>query len=692
MSVGSLRNRAISLREAVAVVFALITILPTLLLVFLLSRGGLLQHGEAQLGLAVAVAMSVLGYFILRRMMAQITRVAQGLQATVASGGAVAQEGGRPTAASGLSEVTEIAQLGDAFYRMLDDLRGATQRLEDLVFKLGTLNETVELAARIPQIKDLLGLVLQNTMRAVRATIGSIMILDPDRQALRVVVSQGLPNDASGAEVRVGEGIAGQVIERGEPVLVDDIETDPRFARPNAPRYGNGSFLCLPIRAGNRIIGVINMGNRNEGAGGARPLPFAPTDLQFLNTLMTYIGYSVDNARLLQEAQQSAQRLHGVVEDLKATQAAAVRGETLRAIGQLSSGVAHHLNNLLAVIIGRTELLLAKVRDPEVRRALEVVLMTTQDGAEVIRRVQRFSRVAPVAGFVPVDLNDLVREVVDLTRPRWYDEAQLRGARIDVVVEPGSIPAAAGEPAQLREVLMNLVLNAVDALPRGGRITIRTWVADERVHCAVADTGVGMAEAVRKHALEPFFTTKGPKSMGLGLSVAYGTIQRYEGTLGIESTEGQGTRVEISLPVAPADAGAGAGQGPPTAEAPETPLRILVIDDDLRVRETLADTLEAHGHTVLQASGGEEALRLLAAGESVDLVLTDLGMPDMTGWDVARAVREGWPALPVGLVTGWGEQDLPPEEMSRVSFVIPKPFEYTRLEGALAAIRRTGRG
>jgi signal transduction histidine kinase len=566
------RRRSSSLREAISVVFALIAILPILLLVFLLSRARLLEHGEAQIGIGVAVVVSILGYLILRRMMAQITRVAHGLQAAVA-GQAAALEGeatGSPPSA--VSEVSEIAQLGGAFYRMLDDLRGATQRLEDLVFKLGTLNETVELAARVPRIQDLLGLVLQNTMRAVRASIGSIMILDPDHQALRVAVSQGLPPDAAEAEVRVGEGIAGRVLQLGEPVLVDDIETDPRFTRPNAPAYGNGSFLCLPIRAGDRVIGVINMGKGKDAPGTPRIPPFSPIDLQFLNTLMTYIGYSVDNARLLQEAQQSARRLQGVVDDLKATQSAAVRGETLRAIGQLSSGVAHHLNNLLMVIIGRTELLLSRVAEPEIRRALEVVLRTTQDGAEVVRRVQRFSRVDPVSKAVPVSLNHLVREVVDLTRPRWYDEAQLRGARIDVLVEPGPGPvAAAAEPAQLREVLMNLVLNAVDALPHGGQITIRTWSADERVHCTVMDTGVGMSDAVRQQALEPFFTTKGPKSMGLGLSVAYGTLQRYEGALVIDSTPGAGTRVTISLPAAAReDAPAAAPEPAPAASRTPT--------------------------------------------------------------------------------------------------------------------------
>jgi signal transduction histidine kinase len=442
----------------------------------------------------------------------------------------------------------------------------------------------------------------------------------------------------------------------------------------------------MPIRVGDRVIGVINMAKKKQAGdlGGPHPQPFSPMDLQFLNALMTYIGYAVDNARLLEEAQQSADQLRGVVADLQATQAQLVRGETLRAMGQLSSGMAHHLNNLFAVILGRIELLLAKVDEAAVRRSLEIVQRTAQDGAEVVRRVQRFSRVSPVAEAVAVDLNQLAQEVIELTRPRWHDEAQLRGSKIEVRLEPGRIPAVGGEPAPLREVLMNLVINAADAIPAGGRVTIKTWASDDQVHCAVSDTGTGMAEDVRKRAFEPFFTTKGPKSTGLGLSVAYGTVQRHGGTLSIESVEGQGTTVVMSLPAAPR--GTAPQTEPAAAKKPAVPLRVLVIDDETQVRATLADILAAQGHTVVQAGGGQEGLKVLGDGTPIDLVLTDLGMPDMTGWDVARTVAERWPTLPVGLITGWGEQDLSPEERSRVSFIISKPFDRALLRETLAEV------
>ncbi len=684
------RSRTMSLREAASVVFALVALLPILLFVYLMSRHELLHSTEAQLGLLAALGVSVLGFVVFRKMVAQISLLAQGFLAPAEAKPETLRRVERAAAVPGLGEVTEIGQVRDAFYHMLDDLRGSTQRLEDLVFKLGTLNEMVELAARIPRIQDLLGLVLQSTMRAVRATVGSIMILDRDRTVLRLAASRGIPDEVIPAvEVKVGEGVAGKVVEMGEPVLVDDIASDPRFNKANDPQYSNGSFICMPIRVGDRVIGVINMAKKRAAAlsDALRPPPFSSTDLQFLNALMTYIGYAVDNSRLLEEAQSSASQLQGVVDDLKSTQAQLVRGETLRAMGQLSSGMAHHLNNLFAVMLGRVELLMGKVQETGVRRSLEIIQRTAQDGAEVVRRVQRFSRVQPVSDAVAVDLNQLVHEVVELTRPRWQDEAQLRGSRIEVAVEPGVIGAAAGEPAPLREVLMNLLLNAADAITQAGKITLKTWARDDRVYCSVTDTGGGMPEEVRRRALEPFFTTKGPKATGLGLSVAYGTVQRYGGTLTMESVEGQGTTVEVSLPTASA-ATAVAKRPAGVRTEPAVPLRILVIDDELQVRATLAEMLEEQGHSVTQAPGGREGLSYLESNrELVDVVVSDLGMPDMNGWDVARAIQGRWPNLPAGLITGWGETEITRAERSRVNFVITKPFDKALLRETMSDIR-----
>jgi signal transduction histidine kinase len=574
------------------------------------------------------------------------------------------------------------AQMGEAFSRMLEDLRGSTERLEDLVFKLSTLNEVVELAARVPQLNDLLSLVLERTMRTVRAGIGSIMLLDHEHQVLRVVAARGLPEDVIGsAEVRVGEGIAGKVVQLGEPVLVDDITTDPRFGKPSEPKYGSGAFMCLPVRVEDRIIGVVNLAK----SAAAAPSPaFSPTDLQFLNTLLTHIAYAVDNARLLQEARLSTTRLRSAMEDLRSTHTRVVEGETLRAMGQMASGMAHHVNNLLAVISGRTQLLLVRATtQPDMRKPLEIIQRAAFDAAEVVRRVLGFASMQPAPPAAAVDLNEVVREVVELTRPRWHDEALRRALTIDVDVDLGAGACVAGEAPGLREVVMNLIFNAIDALPEGGLIRVSTWAADDWVFCAVADNGVGMNEAVRRRALEAFFTTKGPQATGLGLSVAHSIVQRHGGELSLRPNDGKGTVVTLRLPRASA--------GPTATEAEPTPevatLRILIIDDERFVREALADSLVEDGHTVLQAASGPEGLARLAEGAAVDVVVSDLGMPEMTGWDVARAVRMRHPGLPIGLITGWAVAlEISDEERRGVDFIIAKPYTLEALRAAFAGI------
>src|SRR5262245_12888273 len=249
------RSRGASLRQAASVVFALVAVVPLLLSIFLFSRADLLKRTETQVGLALGLGVAVLGFVVFRRLVDQVARLARQLpSAEDRATAAMAPEVGTVPA---LGPITEVRQVAGAFYDMLGDLRGATQRLEDLVFKLGSLNEMVQLAANVPRIQDLLAVVLQTTMTAVHATIGSIMILDKEGQSLKLSASRGIPGDvADYAEVKVGEGIAGKVVELGEPVLVDDIETDPRFKQPNAPRYGSGSFICMPIRAGDRVVGV----------------------------------------------------------------------------------------------------------------------------------------------------------------------------------------------------------------------------------------------------------------------------------------------------------------------------------------------------------------------------------------------------------------------------------------------------
>ena len=673
-----------SLRGAAATIFALTAILPLSLLVALLWRAGLLDDPRTQVNVLLALIVALLGFTLFQHLVRRIAAVAAAVQ------GGKALDGLSPDARSGMvpavGHVSEIGEITGAFAGLLTELRASTDRLGDSVVKLGTLNDLAELGARIPALQDLLEVVLERTMRTVHASIGSIMLLDPERRTLRIAASRGLP-DVAGMEINVGEGIAGKVVEAGDPVVVEDIETDPRFARSNDPKYGSGSFICLPVRSRDHVIGVINLARKQPGVeGGTVATAFSATDLYFLNALMTNVGYAVDNARMLQDSRQSAHQLQQALDDVKTAQARLVQGETLRALGELASGMAHHLNNLLSVILGRVDLLLSAAEAPEYRRRLESVRLAGLDAADVVRRMLRFTQRKNFSDMALVDLNALAREVVELLRPRWHDEAHLRGVEIDVRLELGQIPTTRGDEAALREVLMNLLVNAIEALPDGGRIVVKTGVAEEGIHCSVADSGAGMSEALRARATEPFFTTKGPKGTGLGLSASYGILEQHGGELSIESAEGRGTTVTIRLPAMP-EAVALRRTEAPSPGAPRS-LRILLIDDEPDVRQVFGEMLVAEGHRVIDAEGGAEGLARLEDGEPFDAVFTDLGMPDMTGWEVARAVKARWPKVTVVVITGWPEEAEGRDADRRtVDFTVAKPVTIDALREMTRRIR-----
>lgn len=460
----------------------------------------------------------------------------------------------------------------------------------------------------------------------------------------------------------------------GRPVPVPEVATHPWVDDP--------AIRGLPLQPHSLLYTPILSKGRPSGAivsfWWTRRHDFTADELSLAAGIANQVGLALENARLYAEIEEA-------LAQLKAAQEGLVRTETLRAVGELAAGAAHHLNNLLAVVVGRLDLALENPPGPERRRYLEVAFKAARDSADVIRRMQLFARMTQVHLVEVVDLNEIVADVIELTRPRWREEPNRRGLHIDVSTEPGEIPPVHAEPAALREVLVNLVLNAVDALPAGGRIQIRTWTSPDWVCCAVSDTGVGMTPDIERRALEPFFTTKGLKSIGLGLSMGYGILRRHGGDLTIESVTGEGTTVTIRLPV-------GGEQRETLSEVstqPSTSLTILVIDDELEVRAALVEMLAAQGHAVHQAPGGTEGLIVLAGLTVVDVVFTDLGMPGMTGWEVARAIKAQRPTVPVVLVTGWGTG---PEETTRergaVDLVLAKPVTSPALRAAIAQVAR----
>jgi signal transduction histidine kinase len=541
------------LRRAADAIFALISLLPLLLFVFFMWHFDRLGETVAQVGVLLALIIALLGFVIFRQMVDRISDRILDLGRVVESRGeiAVTPASAQATMVPGLGQIAEIGDIANAFSGMLRELRASTERLEDLVFKLGTLNDMVEMAARIPKIEDLLAHVLERTMRAVSATIGSIMLLDRERQVLRVAVGRGLGDQQAQrpqVEVKVGEGIAGRVVELGEAVLVEDIEKDPRFARISDPKYGGGSFICMPLRVGERIVGVVNLA-RKESAPGVASQAFTPTDLQFLNALMTYTAYAVDNARLFEEARGAAQRLEEVVEDQKLrltlAQQQMLQAAKLSALGELVAGVAHELNNPLTVLIGTADMIEAAATPP-VQEHVRLMREAINSAQYVVRGLLTFGRQMPLEK-KPVDVADLTEKVLALT----FGELHVAEVKVRKDIAP-ELPTVWADANQLQQVLVNLINNAKQAMAEvegERRLTISVGcAAADRVRIQVEDTGPGIPPDTISKVFDPFVTTKSDGT-GLGLSISYGIIREHGGTLTVESPLGRGATFTIELPI-----------------------------------------------------------------------------------------------------------------------------------------------
>jgi signal transduction histidine kinase/ActR/RegA family two-component response regulator len=369
--------------------------------------------------------------------------------------------------------------------------------------------------------------------------------------------------------------------------------------------------------------------------------------------------------------------------------------EKLSALGELASGVAHDFNNTLAGILGRAQLLLT-TKDPErIEAGLKLIIKTAKDGAKTIKRIQDFARQRRDHDFQPVSVDQLLLDVREITRPRWKSRAESEGVHISLELQLGSDEARVmGDESELREVLVNLVFNAVDAMPQGGTLTLSTREAAGTVEIAVADTGTGMTEEVRSRVFDPFFTTKGKAGMGLGLAVSYGIVRRHEGSFEVESEMGKGTTFRIKLPAAMTAARQEpAAEPPPIALVPQrtSGTRILVVDDEENVRGLLADILASEGYQVELASSGHEALDKFGDGRGFDALFTDLGMQGMSGWELAHAVRELDGKIPVAVVTGWGEAVGSSERLAaQVDWVIAKPFDTAQILTIAREVARRG--
>jgi signal transduction histidine kinase/AmiR/NasT family two-component response regulator len=429
----------------------------------------------------------------------------------------------------------------------------------------------------------------------------------------------------------------------------------------------------VPLTARGRDLG--NMVARCHLPPGA-----AADEEQLLKLVARQVATAIENSRLYEHVTRT---LHALEE----SQQRIVQGERLRALGEMAGGVAHDFNNVLAIIIGRAEVIAVDVDDPEIRRQIDVIIQAALDATQTVKRIQEFTRVRRSRDFRTVDVRQLIDEVLEMTRSRWKDEAEARGIRYEIRVKGDGVPPVEGEPSEIREALTNILFNALDAMPEGGSVTFTTGAKDGRVLCAITDTGIGMPEDVRQRVFDPFFTTKGERGTGLGLSVVYGIIARHGGEVDVESRLGHGTTFTMRLPTS-----ARLVQG--AAGAPALPVarsaRVLVVDDEPEILTALGDLLRHDGHVPTLCGDPEEAVALVER-TPFDLVITDLGMPGLSGWDVARLVKLRAPATAVAMITGWSDRiDAEYARTNGVEHVIAKPFRRDDLRRVMHGL--FGRG
>lgn len=369
-------------------------------------------------------------------------------------------------------------------------------------------------------------------------------------------------------------------------------------------------------------------------------------------------------------------------QELTATRARLVQREKLRALGQMASGVAHNFNNLLAIILGRVQLLQKKARNLDTEKGLRSIEAAALDASSTVKRIQDFARVRKDQEFKWVDIDELIEDVIALTKTKWKDQAEANGITIELEVQKDrrTLSPVAGDVSELREVFTNIIFNAVEAMPNGGRIVIRTQTDRKSVFVSFADSGIGIPDEVRARIFDPFFTTKGVKNMGLGLSVAYGIVQRHQGDFQIESKQGKGTTVIVRLPVSKTLGREGLEEKESTRPIVQREsANILVIDDEKGIRELLFDILTSANHMVKLTSGGAEGLKICNE-EKFDIVFTDLGMPRMSGWEVAKAIKEIDSNITVCLITGWGvEMEEEKLRENGIDRVVTKPVKMEAL-------------
>ena len=587
----------------------------------------------------------------------------------------------------------ELVHTNAALETQIAERQLAERKVHEQLERLNLLQQITRSIGERQDLRSIFQVVVRSLEDQLPIDFSCICLYEPSQHALQVTCV-GVRSEALAQSFMMGEqahipidenGLSSCV--RGKLVYEADIAG---VAFPFPQRLAQGGLRALvmaPLLAENTVFGILIVARRAAHS-------FTSGECEFLSQLSEHVALAANQAQLYGALQRA-------YDDLRQTQQSVMQQERLRALGQMASGIAHDINNAISPVALYTESLLETETNlsPQGRHCLEVIERAIDDVAATVARMREFYRQRePQLALSPIDANLVVQQVLDLTRARWSDMPQQRGIVIALRTQlADALPMLPGSVGEIREALTNLVFNAVDAMPDGGTLSVRTsctGAAGEarQVRIEVGDTGIGMDENTRRRCLEPFFTTKGERGTGLGLAMVYGMMERHGASIDIVTAPGQGTAVRLDFPAC------AAGEGEPAADAAHAVpprLRILVVDDDPMVLKSLRDILEIDGHDVVSADGGQAGIDCFQAAyerhEQFAVVITDLGMPHVDGRKVASAVRQCSPATPIIMLTGWGQRlaadsDYP----EHVDCVLGKPPRLKELRRALNAVMSTG--
>jgi signal transduction histidine kinase/HAMP domain-containing protein len=538
----------------------------------------------------------------------------------------------------------------------------AERALQNQFVRLSLLNQITQAISERQDTDSILHVVLRQLEEHLNIDLGIVGLLGPSGRALDVaavcVKNTLLANKLdlqAGGVIPLAETDF-QLCENGQTVYIaDSFKAKAPFLEKLATT-GWRSVVAVPLMVDEKLFGILI-------AARLKPDDFSSGDSEFLRMLSDHVALAAHQARLHSDLEKA-------YNELRRTQATVLQQERLKALGQMSSGIAHDVNNALSPVIGFSELILKGnyALTQDVKRYLGHIRTAGEDIAHIVARLREFYRTREVnESLQELNLNNLVEQVVDMTRPRWRDIPQSSGVTVEMqTVLAAAVPRLAGIESEVREAITNLVLNAVDAMPQGGRITIQTTVIRREgshthlkhlnnVAIDITDTGTGMDEETRKRCLEPFFSTKGKRGTGMGLAMVYGVMERHEGLIEIQSEAGKGTTFRLIFPVR---AQKPVVEQDTTFTAKVEPMQILCIDDESLLRELLKEMLERDGHEVVLKDNGQSGIdefrNATERQRPFDIVITDLGMPYLDGRQVAKNIKTQSPRTPVVMLTGWG--------------------------------------